>query len=331
MKMDVKRRIKELYDILFPNFPFQIAPNGKRRSVYNWEQVFQIINTWNGYKRLFYSLYTLPHEVVQVEKLFFDFDGLNKWEEIRRIHEQLLNDNIKHLILFSGGGFHLYIFTESKWLCKEQLYYNQLKWIEKYDMKGVDEKVLGDVARLAAIPYTYNVKRKRFVIPLNNQHFQLSVNEIKEQAKQQFSDWQIFGKKVITLEEKSYVENVDLKQVFLDWEYDGDDEFIKQLPPCIQLALTNYDYGDYRGRWLVTTYLKDIGFSKEKIDEIMKKYFGKQKPKSGRGPTRYDEWRRYKVLEYVFKHNYIFPSCERIMAEGRCPKKCPLHELRKRL
>jgi hypothetical protein len=324
-----KQKVRELYEILFPNFPFHIAPDGKRREVYNWNQIFQLINTWNGYKRLYYSLYSLPHRIVLVNKIFFDFDGLDKWEEVKRIHFQLKQDNIKHLVLFSGGGFHLYIFTNPKWLAKEQLYYNQLKLIEKYDMKGVDEKVLGDVARLAAIPYTYNVKRKRFVIPLKEECFELSVDEIKELTTQQIHDWEMFGSVLVDLEEKSYVEKVELKEVYVDWEYKGDDEFIKQMPPCIQLALTNYDYGDYRGRFLITTYLKDIGFSKERIDEVMKKYFSNQKPKSGRG-SRYDEWKRYRILHYVFKHNYIFPQCERIIAEGRCPKKCPLFDVRKK-
>ena len=315
---------------IFPSFPFEIAFPA-RVKVYDWQDVAYYVNKWNGIKRLYYSLYSVSEDAV-LDKVWFDFDSHKAYDIVLKFHDWLKSKNVKHSVVFSGGGFHLYIFIKPVKLDRNTLYQAHWHFINALGLKvisdphesDVDSHILGDVRRVATIPGTFNIRRKRFAIALTEDELMSGLDKIQDLAKHtQRFEVPVIGNELYVLENVSNsavkTANIELPAVNIDLP--ATDE-LKMFPPCVQAILLNVnELGDWRGRWYATTFMVEMGLTDDQIDALAKKYFGKVK-RSDRLGTNYDHWKRVKVLEYVKRNGNVSMSCNQMMMEGRCPGKC---------
>lgn len=327
---------------LFPEFPIEIGMP-ERVIFYNKKKCLDFINNLNGKKRLFYSLYSLNN--IKLNKIWFDLDSDNSYNNTKKLHDWCNNNNYKHSIIFSGGGFHFYIYTknynniiepQNALKAMHHVIANELNLsIGDPKVCDLDEHCIGDIKRIATIPSTFNLKRNLFAISLTEEEFNSGLNNIKELAKTQRQQLYIFC--------SDYFDASNYKDIKVDYssikfeEYKNDlilpkeDEKILNLfPPCVQQVLLNVDRkGHFKGRYLFAIWSKELGLNEQDCDKIAKKFFSKVQRTDGMG-TNYDHFKKVKVCKYVYQHDDLPPSCEKVFVEyGLCPGKCNMYLIKK--
>jgi len=122
--------------------------------------------------------------VFGLEKLFFDFDckkDLDKaWNEARDFAIKIERFyGAKPLLVFSGcKGFHVYVWLwntievrKSHEMQAKQIYKDlQEKMLKSLKYETLDPQVLGDIKRLARVPYSTHEKMRahaRLILPKN--------------------------------------------------------------------------------------------------------------------------------------------------------------------
>ncbi|MHA1868723.1 MAG: hypothetical protein ACTSXD_11820 [Candidatus Heimdallarchaeaceae archaeon] len=318
--------------MLFSTFPREVGP--PRKVVTDMKQFLDYINLYNGKRKALYtSIYMFKnineewkpdYNSAIVDKLYFDFDdkSCNAWEECNRLHQTCFEQNLKHIVVFSGRGYHLYIFTThyNPTYKKEAIRGGQTYFIDKLNLT-VDRQVLGNVAQLARIPNTYHSKAKRFCIPLTKEQFEKGDKFIKHLAKEQnFVKDIIIGEKLFDLKrfdiKKEPEFNLNLPEITS--KSFNTTSITRDLPPCI-LNILNKEIKRWKDRYLIILYFKEKGYTREEVLEILKKYLTKQK--------LYHCIKEERQLQYLFERDdLVFPSCKRMKEDGFCPGKCKFYE-----
>lgn len=312
------------------SFPREIGP--PRKVVNNKPEYLKYINLYNGKKKAIYSSiykfnniqhtpYDRPiYESAVVDKIYFDFDdkSCNAYENCNKLHKECVNQNLKHCLIFSGRGYHLYIYTkiiEHRYK-KEAIRGGQHYFINKLKLV-VDRQVIGNVAQLARIPNTFHIKAGRFCIPLTRKDFEKGDEYIKKLAnKQQFNSHIFIGKKLLDISkwdiESSNDFSVNIPQIHIENLKSLSE--IKDIPLCIGRLLDKKN-ASWKERYLIILYFKEKGYLKEEVFQILKKYLSEKKLKHCIKEER--------QLQYLFRRDdLIFPTCENLMNDGYCIKKC---------
>lgn len=317
-----------LYNLLYKSFPRQIAIPWRKNV--DKDEFYKCINKYNGIKRLFSSVYNFTTDEernnILIDKIFFDFDGNTALDEVSKLVAYLRRENYKYLLLFSGGGFHVYVFTSNYEHLNNVKYtlLNIHNYIQKEANIVFDRAIAGDIARVATIPNTWNTKRRRFCIPLTNEDLTLSYNEIREKAKKQQYNFTIYGDNYFDVKkfDTDTVDNISTTNVCIDNNISfklQNDHLLKRLPPCVAKML--YEGKEkrigWRGRYLLIIYLRDFGMYPPIISKILKKYLISIK----RGQTEAEHCiRDENQVNYLFNQfNCTFPKCEQMKNEGYCP------------
>ena len=313
-----------MYNILYPDFPRQVSL--PQRKTVERDVFYDTINKFNGIKRIFSSVYnytgnpTFDNLNLNINKVFFDFDGENSIESVKRLSNCLQSNGFKHIVLFSGAGFHVYLFTETccaKTNYKQYVLKTQEHFIKQLNLT-VDEKVIGDVARVATVPNTWNTRRRRFCIPLSEKDMEHDFDFISNKAKTQQFDFQIIGDKLfniqklgVTIEcgnECNIIEVPD--EVKREIQHN---DVLKSLPLCISSPLFNAkkEKIGWRGRYLIIQYLIDTGYLTGEIKAIFEHFM------TGNEYTHCV--REEKQIDYVYRRDgNMVPRCESLKQEKFC-------------
>ena len=314
-------------------FPYRVT-------CHNNTEFYNIINKNLKSKRVFASVYNYVNnpfhinKLLNLDKIFFDFDGLTNdvISEVEKFIYNLKQDNIKHLVCFSGGGFHVYIFNsnyvdiDSK---KGTLLNLHRHFIDNYHLTNVDRAVVGDIARIATVPNTFNFKRKKFCVPLTyDKLFNLNLDEIgvkQEKLNQNFisggnpfdiSEFNTDEVQFDSLNEEDLPE-MTTKSKSISYEVDND-EILNSIPICVKnLLLEGNDkyIGTYK-RMLIIVYFRDSGYPIGNIVEVIKKYLITRR----KGVAEWQHCLKEKQIEFIFSsgYKYVFPTCESIKEDGYC-------------
>lgn len=325
---------------LFNLFPRQVGL--PRQIVYSKKELLDIINKYNGKKRLFVSVYnyiSAEHDsYIKLDKVFFDFDEDDAIEDAKKLHYFCVDQNIRHIMFFSGRGFHIYLLTKNfENICNVRacLYNVHHYFIKKLNVK-LDEKIKGDIARLATCPNTFNLKRNRYCIPISEQDLEKGYDYIVNLAKKQrfeyfyYCNGRFNVKKFDETNTKvnkdiSYSSDFDIKANIQDVDITND--FLESLPPCIKSLLTSGKHVGWKERGYIICYLRDIkGLLLEETISILKKYLNERDYKHS---VHEEKQPQYLYRNYV-RDRVIFPRCERLKMEGLCPidgycKQCRAH------
>lgn len=313
----------------FNTFPREVG--APRKLVHNMKEYLDYVNIHNGKKKAVYTTlysfisihedgYKPDYDSAIVDKLFFDFDDkeCNAYENAKILHEYCKAENIKHSIVMSGRGYHVYIYTTIEMLRhkKDAIKAGQMYFIDKLGVV-CDRQVIGDVCRLTRVPNTYNVKAGRFCIPLTEAQFNSGDDMIKSKAVKQnfvkdvFIGEELFDLKPFDVKTESEF-NLDLGDM-----KSSTDTTLGKLPHCIQAILNNPEV-NYKGRYLAILYFKEKGYTQDEIFNVLEKYLSPRK--------LYHCVREERQLQYLFgRDDLIFPSCEKIKEDNQCPGKCEFY------
>ncbi len=263
-----------------------------------------------------------------VDKIFVDIDEPSEWEKVKLINKNLIENNILHTIVFSGKGFHIYIFVNevdggvAGWVKKEAI----VRWVDenlvkKYDLK-VDRVVIGDLARITRIPNTFNFKRGRFCVPLTSKQMNMSYEEICNFAKKQNFEWEFFGRNLVSLnvnnvkrEIREFDRNVNLDE--LENKYKNWLNVITskiEWPPFLQKIIEKHKkYWDraegWRDRFLIIVWLKENGVSYEECILILKNILTREEFVH----CVFEEQQPYHIYKRdLTKDPYFFPTIQQL-------------------
>lgn len=148
----------DLTPLLFSFFPREMG-NPKRTLAWNENDFKSFVNANNGINDVFTSVYDVN---LNIDKIFFDFDGDKSLEESIKIYNYLKEQNYNVIPVASGKkGIHLYLLLKNKnyGLETKQLLYNATVSIVKKSFNGetgkcVDKRIFGDIRRLCRVPNT---------------------------------------------------------------------------------------------------------------------------------------------------------------------------------
>ena len=262
----------------------------KRKIVYTLDEMISLINKYNGILDIFLSLYAIKvnnnrasYEDTTIDKIFFDFDSKEGLDNVKKFHDYATKENLTHKVLFTGRGFHAYIFTTTTKLKnpKAAISNAQRDIAEKLDFKigepktsDIDNHIIGDVARIARFPNTINLKSKLYCIHLPKEFKDMNLQEIKDLARHpQYVYPFLFGEKMLDMTKY----DKEMIASYLPIVPTGDAENINEnFPPCIKYLLSKGECG-YRDRYHIIIYLRDKAFSKKETIRILKKYLSPQK------------------------------------------------------
>jgi len=301
-----------------------------RKIINNKDDFLKFINTYNGFKKAIYSSvyhfdklitisnYQKPdYDSAIIDCLYFDFDDkdCDAYNEMFKLHNFCLERNIKHKVIMSGGGYHVYIYTS---VYKPQnvrgtIYNAQYYFINNLNLK-MDTHVIGNPAQLARVPNTWNGKREKFAIPLTRQQILEGDDFIKDLAiKQNFVDGvigeELFDLKEFDYEPKGFDVSEEIKNIDLD--LDG----VKiELPPCLKNIIKNGEMR-WKERYLIIMFMKEKGFNKNNVFDFLKEHCSENKLKHCVNQE--------KQLDYLFgRDDLTFPCCDKIKLDGYCIGKC---------
>jgi len=292
-----------------------------KRKVVNEETFYELINKYNTYKNIYVALYRCDengeYSDVTIDKVFFDFDGDTCYNDILKLHNYLLENNYKHLLVFSGRGFHVYLFTIPRRLKNPKV---ALTNVHKHFIKllelNLDTQIVGDVARMARVPNTFNIKRKKYCIPITRKDLMLGFEHIKKKADKQFFKYYYYGEKLFDITPFDTNKQYEADVLEIDEQTRvkiKEDEFLKTLPPCVANLLVKRVCG-WKERYMIITFLRDLGYSLGDVREILRKFLDPQKYRH----CVYTE----KQDRYLFRRPELpFPKCETIKLNGLCPYK----------
>jgi len=305
------------------------------------QEFIEILNKYNGIKnRIYYSLYNCGfnrdyNNFAMIDKIGFDID--NSIDAVKRLYKYCDKYNYRYLIVFSTRGFWFYIFTKNyeNLRNKKQCLKNAQKFVCDEcgltigDSKSCDVDIhcVGDIARIARCPNTYDVSRKLYCIPVTKKDVENGISYVRKIAARQNFNFRYYNTgflDVSVFEDFSDNEEFD----FPEYDYSEDkinDDMLKDFLPCVREWLTNPEKGVWKARWYAGLYLRDLGYSKRHVDKIFKKYFSKM-PRTDNLRNNYEHVKKVKLLDYVFsQRDDFFPKCETLYREGLCRGKCKFY------
>lgn len=275
---------------LFNRFPREFGV--KRTFVKDNETFVTLINKFNGIKDCYSSIYPIiargKRNITSVDKIFFDLDKHSScWGSTYKLHNWLIAHNYKHIILLSGGGFHVYVFTvENTLKHPKQAIYNAQHHITKQagitigkpNKADVDEHVIGDVARIARIPNTWNLKRKRFCIYITPEDLNKSFEDIKQIAKTQRFETYTFGNELFDLTPFDTEPAITQDIIVLDTPdaLNNVENCMKLLPPLIRRLLLSGSCG-WNDRYIQVLAMRESGLPYKTAVELCRKHWSPQK------------------------------------------------------
>lgn len=292
-----------------------------------YETAIRLIKKHNGSTPIFRSIYNYVDypsaDTVIIDKLFFDFDHIKDnpklaYDDMKVFHNFLMDKDIKHSVLFSGNGFHVFVYTNKIHPGILKNVVNTVRNAFDYFASKVsispDENVK-DVMRVARVPGTINIKTGLHCIFLNKDTIQLSREEIKELAQSpKRIDKYIFGSKEFEIREFDVERTIEYAEYKIDEQDIDDDIVLSQLPKCLASSLLNGDCG-YHERFAIITAMRDLLIPIEVAKRSLKEHLT---------PEKY----RHCVIEenqlnYLYQRkDLLCPSCITLKGNGLCVEGC---------
>jgi len=280
---------------------------GRKRSTKIPIEIY--VKKMNGISNCYASVYN-----GSIKNMFFDIDD-NVWENTIKLHNYLLNSEIKHAVVFSGRGTHIYVMCKEYPTAKNVLWNAMNDIVSKSNIK-CDRHVVGDIRRIARIIGTKNIKTNLYCIPLYQKDIDKGFDYVKKLAKKPRTDGEIFGNKEFVLNEYDIPEkeySIEVKEC----KCDVTNEWLeKNLPPLIRKFLKKENVG-WRERFLTILAMKEIGLPLSSAMNHCKMFWNKSRKHGFTNKNDFvhavnDEGNQFK---YIYSRNDFFPNWSTLSKE----------------
>lgn len=329
--------MEPVFNLLFGTYPREFGKN--RTFVRTKNEALDLINTSNRKSNCWMTIHRLgkkrDYTTTTIEKLFFDLDGKDCFDKTKQFHKFLDNKDLQHLILYSGNGYHVYTMTmpASKQTgiksLKNTVRNAQLSIIKEAGMtfgnpkeKDFDSHVIGDIGRISRVPNTLNLKGKRYCIPLTEDDLETSHEEIKEKAKNQYFQYNLFGNKLLNLSQYDKdipglvdttdninISDTELVRILNDKTEIKYKKIVDKLPSLIQRLLATGQDG-YRDRYITILAFREIGTPIEITILICRKFWSEKK-------FNHAIINEKNQFQYLYNRlDLFFPNWETLKKEG---------------
>lgn len=313
------------------------------------EEFLQKIKEYIQYTDIYSSVYafaisysdnTVDYKSAMLDKIYIDTDpqDYNSVDDMMTalIKFDMKNRKYKRLYIFSGRGFHIYVFIDAIDIVYKESYIENIQ-LELIENTGIiiDNSCVGRVDKLARIVGSRNMKSKLFCISLTNSELYLSYSEIQNIAqKQRKTLYLISGdnfpvRKDFDFEKNKY-KNLDIKidinnilsnkSTLIDKMKDyGID--VEKIPNCI-LNIINTDEIGFEERCILILYIKYCGLSIDECRDILKLILDPSRYYHVTGEIIGDVNRKYlgrveNQDRNIYKKDYYL-SCKLIKKKGFC-------------
>ncbi|MDD4325837.1 MAG: hypothetical protein PHC63_05360 [Candidatus Bathyarchaeota archaeon] len=252
------------------------------------------------------------NSVYCVEKLFFDFDSkdLNlAWKEANNLATMLQNSyGVQPLVCFSGSkGYHVYVWLseieqfDSVENAKRFYQTSQELLLKGLSFKTLDKQVLGDIKRLARIPYSVHEKSLKTCTPITMDRTELFIDDLKNYRNHGLSE-----SFCNLCKSKNKQKTHRLANRFIPQSH-------KDTRPCINAALTTDLCGiaGHSMRIAVATEFLNRGFSPEQTAELFK------------SQSDYNIKKSLYYVRDILTRSYRPFKCSTIRKLGFCLQNCP--------
>lgn len=354
-------------------FPREVAVP-QRYLVHSWDKfkefvqnnvhktdIYTTVYSYDDIQVFSYKKYNIDTATTIVDKVFLDLDpegkGQECWENVQKLHRGLKEENLRHNILFSGGGFHIYVYAEYTALQNERKAVRNAAYslVEKYgvDEEFVDTSVIGDFSRITRVPNSFNHKknRKRYCIPLNDSHFNLTYDEICKEADEPNFDYDTWGTEKLNLVDFDRDMKFDLELNTKTTnrfdieagELAGKSISDVDLPRCLERLLQAGKEGEHIShdeRFVLIKWMSDMMIDIEDANKILREHLlgtksgdrrkvqpsnqlhkemDKSRPETDYEHMINDTSDRYGQLSYIYdKDNNRFWSHRKLVRNGVC-------------
>ncbi|MEM0040335.1 MAG: hypothetical protein QXY20_07005 [Thermofilum sp.] len=180
--MDAFEWIKSFLRVLPREFMVMDVESGSRNVKRWFESDWRSVSSLLGYSEVYYAVRSLEDYFTdRWDRLFFDFDAHN--EQIDAIREHVLSflsvlylNGIEPFIVFTGRGYHVYVFLKHSVRLSIDSLRKQLMGM-RFKYPSLDVSVLKDYPT-SRLPYTVNTKAGRIAKPVDMNLEQVDYPEI---------------------------------------------------------------------------------------------------------------------------------------------------------
>jgi hypothetical protein len=201
-------------------------------------------------------------------------------EDKKRFREWCKKGNYEHLVNLSGSGYHCYIGVEEAELQYPEDALKQAIWYLEEEIGFIADPKTHDLARLTRVVNTLNYKKFRkdgkkvFCINLDSSIIDKKLTELQELACEPRKEpMVIFGKNRLDLQkyDEKVIVQMDTEEIDIEVKEMDCNGF--NFPPCIKNILANAkNKCDHKDRFVLITYFRDIGLSKDMAISILSKH-----------------------------------------------------------
>ena len=337
---------------------FKNQPQMKRLVVHNEQEYMDFIKAYNGRMNCYTTVYDFSRlntkydsfgieisevnqESVILDRIFLDFDAHGHPLEEALIDvnitvDYLINKNYLFNILFSGKGFHIYVYGETTNNIRNiQAFFNDiLMYIQ--DLRSSAETSLDSsngttldnsgiqTYRLRRIANTMNMSANLYCVPLLLEDLTKDIQEIMELAKKpRLGIKTTYGEEKVEWPNVPFATEIPSELSIV--------ESIGKIPivPCLQKAIM-VENPTHEARVYTTSWYRDIlSLGEKNIDyegkaKIINLIMNELETISNHNQVWLDwdkETTRYHV-RYVVDGEYSAPSCSKLISKGYCAGKC---------
>lgn len=362
---------------LYDQYPRRYGKS--KRIVYDKKEFLNLVNRDNGYSDVFISIYAYLHlkEVKNtykidsasaiMDKIYLDMD-FKDWdteeqlfERILKLEKHLEKNKILRIWVFSGGGFHLYIYVKNRPNNKKYFFRNTINHIsnlvcgknETYIDENENEKIrrLYDphcppkLSQMARVIGTYNPRRHLFCISLTSWDLMMGLKHIKNKAKKQNGRIYYLGNTLMSFNE--YYDSDDVMEscsTVLDLNIENYSTnmtelfnslgiLLNEIPLCMRHLLKENQKLNYNERFMLITFLYRCGLSENEIKEILKMVLTPDRLyhccgviKDGFRPSSLQKSRVETQIENIIENDYYI-SCKQVKNYGSCHPLCDIKDV----
>jgi hypothetical protein len=312
-------------------------------TVYSEEHMLNLVNQANGKMNIYTSVFSDNQKLFgNLDKVVFDIDDCtgicsecnpskhkkcsigavecnpetyDSFSNMLILHEHFLENNIRHCIGFSGGGYHIYAAVVAVSLSNPNPAIKNFSFKLTKQLNIKCDTSVFELERIIRFPGTFNIKRQKWFVWITQQDITKGDEWIRVKANNQYIEPPfLWGDKRLDLRsfDSPAMDKIGNFQRKLDADSVGIEINDVKIPPCIQ-ALLDDPWMNYKDRYHCYLFFKEKGINMQGAIKIMQGVLSPEK--------FYHSVMEERQPLHIYKNNNLFfPKCRIMERDGYCVK-----------